>query len=189
MSRVVVVGTSLGGLEALTTLLRSLPRELAVPIAIAQHRRKVEDDMLQRLLAAQCAIPVLEPHDKEPLEAGRVYLAPSDYHLLIEPASFALSTEGPINYARPSIDLLFESAASAHRSGVIGVVLTGANQDGAMGSRAIKAHGGSVFVQDPETAHCPTMPAAAIAATPVDAILALPELCQRLVAACQQQAH
>jgi two-component system chemotaxis response regulator CheB len=187
MPSVVVVGTSLGGFTALGTLLRALPADLAVPLAIVQHRGKAEDDALERLLAAQASLRVFEPNDKDALEPGSVYLAPADYHLLIEPESVALSTSAPRNFARPSIDMLFESAAESHGSGVIAVVLTGSNHDGSAGARHVKLRGGRVFVEDPATAQSGTMPAGAIAAAgPVDAVLPLPKLCERLVAACKR---
>jgi two-component system chemotaxis response regulator CheB len=185
MPSVVVVGTSLGGLAALSSLLRAMPAEFAVPMAIVQHRGKADDDALERLLAAQTPLRVSEPNDKEPLEAGRVYLAPADYHLLIEPACVALSTAPPRNFARPSIDLLFETAAESHGSGVIAVVLTGSNHDGAAGARRVKECGGRVFVEDPATAHSSPMPASAIAAARVDAVQPLPKLCECLIAACR----
>jgi two-component system chemotaxis response regulator CheB len=182
---VVVIGTSLGGLSALSILLKALPVDFAVPVVIAQHRGKTGDNALERLLGEQSSLPVLEPNDKEPLEAGRIYLAPADYHLLLESGSLALSTAAPANYARPSIDVLFESAADAHGSGAVGVILTGSNQDGARGCRRIKARGGIVLVEDPATAYSPVMPAAAIAATDIDAVLPLLELCNRLVELCR----
>jgi two-component system chemotaxis response regulator CheB len=185
MPSVVVVGTSLGGLAALSSLLRAMPAGFAVPMAVVQHRGKAEDDALQRLLAAQTSLRVSEPNDKDPLEPGRVYLAPADYHLLVERASVALSTAPPRNFARPSIDLLFESAAEAHGSGVVALVLTGSNHDGAAGVRRVKERGGRVFVEDPATAHSSAMPASAIAAAPVDAVLPLAKLCERLVAECR----
>jgi two-component system chemotaxis response regulator CheB len=184
MPSVVVVGTSLGGLSALSMLLKAMPKHLAVPMAIVQHRGKSEDDALGRLLAAQTPLRVTEPEDKERLQPGWVYIAPADYHLLIEGETLSLSTAAPHNFARPSIDLLFESAADSHGSGVLGVVLTGSNHDGAQGARRIKQRGGTVFVQDPATAQSRVMPAAALAATSVDAVLPLPELCLRLLAAC-----
>jgi two-component system chemotaxis response regulator CheB len=187
MATIVVVGTSLGGLVALSTLLRNIPRDFPAPIAIVQHRARTEDDALERLLAGQAALQVVEPEDKEPLAPGRVYLAPADYHLLIERTWVALSTAAPESYARPSIDLLFESAADSHGAGVVGVVLTGSNSDGARGCQRIKARGGRVFVQDPATAQSSAMPAAAVAATRVDAVLPLPELCQELIASCRRR--
>src|SRR5262245_44582086 len=114
MPSVVVIGTSLGGLAALTHLLRAVPADFAVPMAIVQHRGKTDDNSLERLLAAQTRLHVSEPNDQDPLEPGRVYLAPADYHLLVEPTSVALSTAPPRNFARPSIDFLFESAAESH---------------------------------------------------------------------------
>jgi two-component system chemotaxis response regulator CheB len=180
MPRLIVVGTSLGGLAALTTLLNALPRGFGAPLAIVQHRTKSTDDALLRLLAAQSPVPVVEPDDKDPIEPGQVYLAPPDYHLLIERENFALSTGVSRNFARPSIDVLFESAADALGSEVTGVILTGSNHDGAAGSRSIKARGGRVLVEDPASAHCGTMPSATIAATEVDAVLPLAELCARL---------
>jgi two-component system, chemotaxis family, protein-glutamate methylesterase/glutaminase len=184
MPSLVVIGTSLGGLAALSTLLKAMPRHFGVPIAIVQHRGKTEDDALGRLLAAQTSLRVTEPEDKDLLKPGHVYIAPADYHLLVGRESLALSTAAPHNYARPSIDLLFESAADSHGRGVLGVVLTGSNHDGAEGARRIKARGGSVFVEDPATAHSAIMPAAALAATAVDVVLPLADLCRRLVAVC-----
>ncbi|HTV22471.1 MAG TPA: chemotaxis protein CheB [Polyangiaceae bacterium] len=185
MPSVVVVGTSLGGLAALTRLLEALPSDFAVPLAIVQHRGKTEDDALVRLLAAQTALGVCEPNDKDALEPGRVYLAPADYHLLVEPTSIALSTAPARNFARPSIDFLFESAADSHGAGALAVLLTGSNDDGAYGCRHIKQRGGRVFVEDPATAHSSAMPASAIAATQVDVVLPLPQLCQRIIEACK----
>jgi two-component system chemotaxis response regulator CheB len=182
--KVVVVGTSLGGLGALTFLLRALPKEFAVPIVIVQHRAKAEDDAFERLLGAQTALEIVEVNDKDSLEAGCVYIAPADYHLLLDSTGLALSTAAPTSYARPSIDVLFESAADAHRAGVIGVILTGSNHDGAKGCQRIKARGGIVLVQDPTSAQSSAMPRAAIAAAKVDAVLPLGELCALLVKLC-----
>jgi len=162
---VVVIGTSLGGLNALQVLLPALPAGLPLPLVIVQHRGKDPDDALSRLLSAHCVLPVSEPVDKEALLPGRVYIAPAEYHLLVEPSNLALSTEAPVNCARPSVDVLFESAAESHGAGTIGVVLTGANQDGAVGAARIKQCGGVVVVQDPASAESRIMPAAAIAAS------------------------
>jgi two-component system chemotaxis response regulator CheB len=175
-ARVVVVGTSLGGLSALKVLLSGLPKEFRPPIVIVQHRGKTTNDELANLLEAQTTLPVSEPNDKEALEDGHVYVAPADYHLLVERGSLALSIDAPVNHARPSIDVLFESAAEAYGSGVIGVVLTGANQDGARGCARIKEQSGVVLVQDAKDAESSAMPAAAIAATTVDKVLPLSEI-------------
>lgn len=172
----VVVGTSLGGISALKVLLSGLPGEFPLPVVVVQHRGRTAEEDLVRLLGAQSALPVSEPDDKQPLEAGQVYLAPADYHVLVEPGSLALSTDAPVNYARPSIDVLFVSAADAYGRGVVGVVLTGANQDGAKGCVRIKERGGTVIVQDPACAESSVMPAAAIAASAVDKVLPLPEI-------------
>lgn len=181
---VIVIGTSLGGLEALGVLLKGLPTRFPVPIAVVQHRARVEDSGFERLLASQTTLAVVEANDKDPLEPGRVYVAPADYHLLLEASSLALSTAAPASYARPSIDVLFESAADAHGASVVGVILTGSNHDGARGCQRIKAKGGRVCVQDPATAHSSAMPKAAIAAVAVDAILPLGEIGAYLLELC-----
>lgn len=180
---VVVIGCSLGGLNALQLILRGLPRGFATPIVLVQHRGKHSDDALSRLLGAHSALTVREPLDKERIEAGHVYVAPADYHLLVERGTLALSTEAPVNYARPSIDVLFESAAESYSAGVIGVVLTGANHDGAAGAARIQARGGRLLVQDPDGAEARAMPLAAIAATGVSPT-ALDRIAATLVGLC-----
>lgn len=133
-------------------------------------------------------MPVEEPEDKDPIAEGRVYLAPRDYHLLIEKGNFALSTEAPVYFARPSIDVLFESAAEAYREKVVGIILTGANGDGARGLARIKAAGGLTLVQEPATAQAPEMPQAAIAAG-IDRILPLHEIAPFLNNLCRVAAR
>lgn len=174
--RIVVVGASLGGAKVIGQILSAIPRDFPVPIAIVQHRGKGNYDGLQRGLQRNCILPVLEPEDKEPISPGHVFLAPADYHLLVEGDRFALSTEAPVLYARPSIDVLFETAADAFLGDVIGIVLTGASQDGARGAARIKALGGTVLVQDPATAESSVMPAAAIEFTSVNKVLAPVEI-------------
>lgn len=178
---IVVVGMSLGGLRALEVLLAGLPKSFPVPVAVVQHRHKDSDDMLSRSLQPHSALPLKDAEDKEVIVPGRVYFAPADYHLLVEAGSFALSTEAPVSYARPSIDVLFESAADAYRERVIGVILTGANHDGAQGLAKIKAHGGLTVVQEPATAESRTMPDAAIAAVAIDWIMPLLDIAPFLV--------
>jgi len=178
--RLVVVGVSLGGMHALKTLLAGMPSDFPWPLAIAQHRSPDSDDLLAGLLQVQTPLPVADAWDKEPIQPGRVYLAPPDYHLLVEPGYFSLSRDEPVSNSRPSIDVLFESAADAYGAGVIAVVLTGANADGARGAARIKARGGCVIVQDPATAENPTMPQAALAAAAVDAVLPLEAIATRL---------
>lgn len=177
---IVVVGTSTGGLNALQTLLSGLPAVFPLPIVIAQHRGQGSENGLCEFLSQWSSVPVVEPEDKEPLRRGRAYLAPRDYHLLIENQSFALSTDAPVGFARPSIDLLFESAADEYQEQAIGVILTGANRDGARGLAAIKSRGGLTLVEDPISAACREMPEAAIAQTKPDWILPLEEIASRL---------
>lgn len=173
----VVIGLSTGGLHALSVLLASLPEDFPLPVVVVQHREKGSDeDRLTWVLRQHGHLAVKEPEDKEVIRAGNVYLAPPDYHLLIEGDHFALSTEAPLWYARPSVDILFESAANAYGKNVIGIVLTGANEDGAQGLATIRKRGGLAIVQDPKTAESPKMPEAAIAATKVDQILPLEEI-------------
>jgi two-component system chemotaxis response regulator CheB len=177
---IVVVGTSTGGLKALQTLLSGLPAGFPWPIVIVQHRGIGYESGLCEFLSQWSSVPVAEPEDKEPLRRGYAYLAPRDYHLLIENRSFALSTDPPVGFARPSIDLLFESAANEYQERAIGVILTGANRDGARGLAAIQSRGGLALVEEPVSAACREMPEAAIAQTKPDWILPLEEIAPRL---------
>ena len=181
---IVVIGASYGGLSALQILLPDLSPEFPLPIVIVQHRKKDGDDGLCEYLRKRSRLPLLEPNDKEKVEPGRVYLAPRDYHLLIEKSIFALSTESPVAHARPSIDVLFESAADVYHDRCIGVILTGANSDGARGLAKIKAFGGLTVVQDPSSAESPAMPEAAISMSEVDCILPLPQIASFLNERC-----
>ncbi|MDX6611711.1 MAG: two-component system, chemotaxis family, protein-glutamate methylesterase/glutaminase [Blastocatellia bacterium] len=178
---IVVIGTSTGGLKALQLLLSALPAEFPLPVAIVQHRGKDSQIGLCEFLRRSSKLELIEPEDKEPILPNRVYLAPRDYHLLIENGAFALSTDAPVAYARPSIDVLFESAADEYRDKTIGVIMTGANHDGARGLHSIKSRGGLALVENPDSAACREMPDAAIALTKVDAILPLAEIAQLLV--------
>jgi two-component system chemotaxis response regulator CheB len=177
---IIVVGTSTGGLKALQTLLAGLPSGFLLPIVIVQHRGTGSENGLSEFLGKSSSVPVTEPEDKEPLLPGHAYLAPRDYHLLIENRSFALSTDPAVGFARPSIDVLFESAADQYQQRTIGVILTGANRDGARGLAAIKSRGGITVVEDPSSATCREMPDAALALTNADSILRLPEIAPRL---------
>ena len=162
----IVVGTSWGGLSAVGRMLEHLPESLDLPIVIAQHRGPGSlEGALAVSLQRRIARPVREVHDKDSIERGHIHLAPPDYHLLIEDGSFALSVDERVRHARPSIDVLFESAADTYGAGVVGVILTGANDDGADGLARIKERGGVAIAQDPETAEAREMPEAAIAAT------------------------
>ena len=180
----IVVGASLGGLHAISKLLADLPPGFPVPVVIAQHRTSTPDGGgLVQLLSDHTPLTVIEADDKMTLAPGTVYLAPADYHLLVEErGTLALSTEAPVLAARPSIDVLFETAAEAYAAEVIGVVLTGASADGAEGLATLKARGGLAIVQDPATAECATMPAAAIAGGMVDYVLPIERIGGHLVA-------
>jgi two-component system chemotaxis response regulator CheB len=182
---IVVVGTSLGGLRALETLLSGLPEAFPLPVAIVQHRGACGGEALPERLQRQSALPVREPEDKEVMLPGQVYLAPADYHLLVERGSFALSTEGPVCYARPSIDVLFESAADTYADEVIAVILTGAGKDGAQGAVRVKERGGFLLVQEPATAESSVTPEAVLATAEVDRILPLPEMAPFLASLCR----
>ncbi len=177
----VVVGASLGGTHAITALLNSLPQDFPLPLAIVQHRGKDSDGTLQAVFQRASTLPVIEVEDKQPITAGAAYLAPADYHLLVECDTFALSTDEPVLYARPSIDVLFESAADAYGAGVIGIILTGASADGARGLAAIKSQQGIAVVQEPATAECSVMPAAALGAVGADFVVPLIEIAPLLI--------
>jgi len=181
---IVVVGTSLGGLSALKVLLAGLHRDFPLAVAIVQHRHKDSEPALLDCLQKYGELAIKEVEDKDELRPGKVYLAPADYHLLVESGYFSLSTDQPVLFARPSIDVLFESAADVYKEQVIGVLLTGANHDGAQGLAKIKAGGGLAIVQDPKTAESSIMPQSAIATTSVDAILPLSEIAPYLMNLC-----
>jgi two-component system chemotaxis response regulator CheB len=179
----IAIGTSLGGLNALSVLFRDLPGAMPVPIVVVQHRAGgVESPRLAALLQDRTCLRVVEVEDKMPLEPATVYLAPADYHLLVEERGLlALSIDAPIRAARPSIDALFHSAAEAYGDALVAVLLTGASADGAEGLAAVKARGGRAIVEDPLTAECGTMPAAGIAAAAVDYVLPLARIGEHLV--------
>ena len=162
----IAVGGSAGAIEALLELLPWLPPTLAVPVTLVVHLPPVAERALAHVLASCCALRVVEAEDKMALEAGSLYVAPADYHLLVERgATLALSADAPVHFSRPSIDVLFESAAFAFGRSALAVLLSGANDDGAAGLATVKAHGGVTWVQDPASARMPVMPAAALALT------------------------
>jgi two-component system, chemotaxis family, protein-glutamate methylesterase/glutaminase len=168
----VVIGASAGGLQTLKAILPALGPGFPLPIVIVAHVDERSDGFLVEYLNRLSAILVKEAEDKEPLRGGTAYMAPPGYHLLIEAdRTLSLSVDGRENFSRPSIDVLFESAAAVFRNSLIGVVLSGANADGAQGLKAIKERGGLAVVQNPHTAEASAMPKAALEATPVDHIL------------------
>ena len=178
---VVAVGTSWGGLSAMTKLLGGLPAGYPIPIVVVQHRSKDSDMLLVRLLQDATELKVCEIEDKDVLCAGTVHIAPADYHVLIEPGYLSLTIEEPVRFSRPSIDVMFTSAADTYGTGAIGVVLTGANEDGAGGLARIVRAGGRGLIQDPKTAEIPIMPAAAIRAVPTAEVVPLDKLALRLI--------
>ncbi|HSM82875.1 MAG TPA: chemotaxis protein CheB [Nodosilinea sp.] len=180
----IAIGTSLGGLSALKTLLGGLPRGFSAALAVVQHRHRESDLSLGSFLQQFTALPVHEVEDKERLQPGHIYLAPADYHLLVERGYFSLSIDDPVAYARPSIDVLLESVADTYQERAIGVLLTGANQDGVRGLAALKARGGTTIVQDPATAESPILPRAALAAIAIDWVLPLAQIAPQLVHLC-----
>ena len=175
--RAIVIGASAGGVEAIGTLLSALPGALQAPVFIVLHLPRERPSLLATIFQLKCALPVKEASDKEPVAPGTVYLAPPDYHLLVDEGPLtALSADEPVHYSRPSIDVLFESAADVYRAGLLGVVLTGGNQDGAAGLAAVIAAGGHGVVQLPESAQVPYMPAAALQRNPSSRVLLLGDI-------------
>jgi two-component system chemotaxis response regulator CheB len=171
----VAVGVSAGGLMALRTLVSGLPAGFEIPIVVVQHRSR-DSELLCELLQECSPLEVGEASDKETIAPGRVYVAPPDYHLLVEPGYFALSTDAPVRFSRPSIDVMFASAADSYGVDAIGIVLTGANSDGARGLRKIVDRGGQAIVQDPATAEVKVMPAQALRAVPEACVLPMEEI-------------
>ena len=173
----VVIGTSAGGIDALSEILPALPAGLHAPVFVVIHLPRERRSLLPELFSARCQVPVVEADDKEPIEAGTVYFAPPDYHLLIdEGPSLALSADEPVHFSRPAIDVLFESAADRYGVGLLGVILTGANEDGAAGLAAVQRAGGLTVVQEPSTAQAPLMTQSALKLVTADMILPLSEI-------------
>ncbi len=178
----VVIGVSAGGMTALGILLPCLPAQFILPVIVVQHSHPRSDDFLTRYLNDKCSLRVKQAEEKEPVMPGVIYFAPPNYHLLIEmDRTFSLSEEAHVNYARPAIDVLFETAAEVYGSKLVGVILTGASADGAKGLMKIKAAGGITVVQEPRTAEAEIMPKSAISAGDVDFILPLEAIGKFLV--------
>lgn len=179
---VVCIGASWGGVEALKHVLSQLPGDLGAAICIVLHRAEDEErERLAHVLRRTSRLKICEPDDKQPLHAGTAYIAPSGYHLLVNDGHVSLSADDRVRWARPSIDVLFESVAASRGDEAIVVVLTGANDDGARGARAVHDAGGTVLVQDPDEAERREMPDATIAMTDVDAVLPIDELAKSIV--------
>lgn len=179
---VVAFGASWGGVDALSRIVRAWPEDAGVAVVIVQHQHAYSGNALQRILSRQTTLQVVDVEDKQEMRPGQFHIAPANYHLLLEAdGSFALSVEAPVNFSRPSIDVTFESLALTIGKRCIGVLLTGANDDGVAGLRQIRRHGGYVVVQDPATAEVATMPKAAIDAGVVDEVVALDEMVTHLM--------
>jgi two-component system chemotaxis response regulator CheB len=181
----VAIGASAGGVEALSMLLPAVPAALRAAILIVLHLPRERASVLAEIFSAKCARPVREAVDKEPVEPGTVYFAPPDYHLLVDRAGpagahLALSADDLVNFSRPSIDVLFESAADVYGQRLIGIILTGANHDGAAGLAAVHEASGITVVQHPDTAQSSLMPMAAIKRSPVDYVLTLEQIAELL---------
>ena len=177
---ILVVGTSWGGLNALRELVGALPEDFRLPTVLVQHRHRQSDHLLSTFLQERTRLEVVEVEDKMPLQSGTLFVAPADYHLLIDRGFFTLSTDPPVRYSRPSIDVTFYSAADAYGAATVGVVLTGANSDGSRGLRRIFDRGGLTLVQDPVTAESPTMPSAAVRCVPGARVQTIPQIAATL---------
>ncbi len=178
----IVIGVSAGGLKALSAILPALPGDFPVPVLVVIHLPPDRDSVVAELFASKCAVDVHEADDKEDLKPATVYFAPPDYHLLAEAdGRISLSSEEPVLFSRPSVDVLFETAADVYGPALIGVVLTGANPDGAAGLRAVMAAGGRGLVQSPEEAYAAAMPEAAISLNPDAEVMTLDQIAAALL--------
>lgn len=170
----IVMGTSAGGFSALSMLLADIPARYPIPIVVVQHRSKTSRELFEEVLQAKCRIKIKQAEEKETITNSVVYIAPPDYHLLIESnKTLSLSSEAPVRFSRPSIDVLFETAAIAYGNKVIGIILTGANDDGALGISAIGKRGGLTIAQNPQEAEHPFMVQASIATKKIKYIWSL----------------
>ena len=175
--KAIVVGASAGGLYAISYIVEKLPQRYPLPIIVVQHRAKDQKDLLEEVLQSKSRIRIKQADEKESIESNIVYIAPPDYHLLIEKdETFSLSSDVPVHFSRPSINVLFETAAKVFTNTLIGIILTGASSDGAAGIVAVKNHGGLTIAQDPVEAQFPFMPTASIETKEVQHIWILPEI-------------
>ncbi|MEO5333675.1 MAG: chemotaxis protein CheB, partial [Magnetococcus sp. YQC-5] len=183
LQRAIVMGTSAGGLKALSKIFSHLPKHYSLPILVVQHMAAhTKGCSISTLLADYSHLPILEADDKTPIQPGCIYFAPPGYHLLVESDhTLALSIDPKVNHSRPSIDVLFETAADVYQQGLIGVLLTGASQDGTQGLKKILQRGGMTLVQDPQTAEAPLMPRFAIAVRAASQVLTLEAIAQTLI--------
>jgi len=167
--RAVMIGGSAGSFQVVTKILANIPADFSLPVFMCLHRLKHVRSGFVEALSIKSKLPVVEPFDKEVIRPGRIYLAPANYHMYIEADKrFSLSTEEPVNHSRPSIDLSFFTASYAYKTKLVGIILSGANKDGAQGLKCVKDNGGLTIVQDPNEAQVETMPISSMAVTKVD---------------------
>ncbi|HEV7323322.1 MAG TPA: chemotaxis protein CheB [Ensifer sp.] len=180
-AQAVVIGASAGAVEALSVILPGLPAGFRLPVMVVVHVPPDRPSLMVDLFRAKCRLSVEEAEDKQPLKAGTIYFAPPDYHLLVESdRNLSLSSDEPVLFSRPSIDVLFESAADAFGEALVAIILTGANRDGADGLRAVYEAGGMTIVQNPEGALASAMPDAAIQTCPSALVLSLDAIAEYL---------
>lgn len=180
--KAIVIGGSAGSFQGITRILSSIPEDFTLPIILCLHRLKHVRNGFVEALSIKSINAVKEPHDKEPVKKGNVYLAPANYHLSVELGhTFSLTTEEMVNNSRPSIDITLETAAYVYRHKLVGILLSGANRDGALGMKRIKDRGGLTIVQDPAECMIETMPAAALKATQIDYTLKVEEIIRFLL--------
>ena len=186
--RAIVIGGSAGGVEGLTAIFAALPADFELPVLVVQHLHPSDDGAFARHLARVTRLTVVEPCDKERIERGRVYAAPASYHMLVDRnGSISLSVDEKVNWSRPSIDVLFESAAIALGEAVVAVLLSGASVDGAEGMHAVREAGGLTIAQDPEDAEYPLMPQSAIDVQAADKVLQAEEIGRLLAELCARE--
>jgi two-component system, chemotaxis family, protein-glutamate methylesterase/glutaminase len=182
MYKAIVIGGSAGSFQVVTKILSSLPKTLSIPVLLSMHRLKHVRSGFLEALELKSNLPIIEPNDKEQIKAGRAYLAPANYHMYIELGNrIALSTEEPMHHSRPSIDLSFMTAAQAYREKLIGIILSGANSDGALGLQKVKEYNGVTIVQDPDECQVRTMSEAAIKQTKIDYIFTTDQIIKFLL--------
>ncbi len=173
----VVIGASTGGVEALLRLLPALRGDAGVSVLVVLHRPRERSSLLAEIFAPRCSLPVREVLDKDPVLAGSIYFAPPDYHLLVDDGPrLALSMDPPVEHSRPSVSVLFESAAAVYGPRLLAVLLTGAGSDGASGLQAVQCAGGMTVVQQPASARMPQMPEAGLARVTADHVLTLEDI-------------
>lgn len=183
----ICIGGSRGSIGVVHDILGNLPSGFDVPIVIALHRHRESNDTLMRLLRSRGMPAIIDPYDKDPLSNGAIYLAPPDYHMMLDGPSICLSSDAPVHHARPSIDVLFESVARGYGRRSLGIILSGASEDGASGALCIRRRGGRVIVQNPLTAKAPVMPKAALHKVPTAEVMDVAQIVECLKSVCKQE--